>query len=390
MTCDDRFIGAAFGLAGWLAVTAAPASGPPVIAGARLESVSYSALDGWQDDDHAAAFAAFRLSCRAIVEAAPELRLAQPAPPALVAACREGLALDSQDAAAARQFFETRFQPWRVRADGGASLLTGYFEPEVAGAMTPGQDFKAPVLGRPPDLVTLQPGNFDEALPPGLTSARRTSAGLEPFPDRSAILDGALAGQGLERLYLKDAVEVFIVQVQGSARVRLADGRQLRLTYAGRNGHPYTSIGRALIAQGSIAPAEMSLERLTSWLRANPEAGDRIMRLNRSYVFFEVSEVDDPARGPIGGAGIALTAGRSLAVDRNLWPYGVPIFIGADLDTLAPPLDRQRRLMIAQDTGSAIVGPARADFFWGSGNEAGRRAGWTRHPLDFVVLWTRS
>ena len=372
-----------------LMAAAAPVLSQP-LAHAALEPVPFAELEGWSSDDHAAAFAAFRVSCRAIAEGSPALRAAAAPPPAFIPICRRALEVSAwSDAAATRAFFEQHFEPMRVRPHNGQGFLTGYFEPEIAGARAPSSDFNAPVLARPDDLVTLGPGDERGNLDPALAAARRTPAGLEPFPDRAAILDGALAGQGLERLYLRDRVELFIVQVQGSARVRLDDGRLMRLTYSGRNGHPYTSIGRILIDEGRIAAADMSLEILMDWLRAHPAEADAVMRRNRSYVFFEVSESIDPARGPIGGAGVPLTPGRSLAVDRSLWAYGLPVFVGADIATLGQSAGRLRRLTVAQDTGSAIVGPARADFFWGSGTEAGRLAGLTRHRLDFVVLWPK-
>jgi len=321
---------------------------------------------------------------------APALRPAVAALPALKAICLKALALPTPIAAgAARTFFESHFAPFRVEPDTGSGFLTGYFEPVIAGALQPSARFSAPVLGRPDDLVTLQPGDARGALDPALAAARRTATGLEPYPDRAAILAGALAGRGLEQLYLRDEAEVFIVQVQGSARVRLADGGEVRLAYAGRNGHPYSSIGRILIEEGRIPREDMSLERLMGWLRANPADARRVMTANRSYVFFRREDRIDPALGPTGGAGVPLTPGRSLAVDRGIWPYGLPVFIASDIATLPTDEGALRRTMIAQDTGSAIVGPARADYFWGSGEVAGQRAGVTRHALDFTVLWPR-
>jgi membrane-bound lytic murein transglycosylase A len=187
-------------------------------------------------------------------------------------------------------------------------------------------------------------------------------------------------------VFVRDAVEVFVIQVQGSARIRLADGSIVRVAYAGRNGLPYTSIGRILVERGHIPLAEMSLERLMAWLRANPEAGREVMRQNRSYVFFRRADELDPADGPIGGAGIPLTPGRSLAVDRTLWSYGLPFWLEGELPLAHGGSEPLRRLMIAQDTGTAIVGPTRGDFFFGSGPEAGTRAGLLRHATRFVVL----
>jgi len=369
---------------------AAPAHAAPAPAGARAVPTGFADLPGWAADDHAAAFRAFLETCRAVAAETPALRPALAAAPELRAICAEALSLPpGLDGASARRFFETRFVPYRIEPVEGRGFLTGYFEPEVEGALTRSEAFGAPVYARPADLVTLQPGEpRPEGLDPVLAAARRAGDGtLSPFPVRSDILAGALAGQGLEQLYLRDEPEVFIVQVQGSARVRLPDGRVVRLTYAGRNGHPYTSIGRLLISEGRIAAGDMSLEHLMGWLRANPGEARRVMEANRSYVFFERQDESDPTRGPIGGAGVPLTPGRSIAVDRTIWPYGLPVHLETSIDTLDPEIGRIARLMVAQDTGSAILGPARADYFWGSGAEAGRRAGLTRHALAFTVLW---
>lgn len=381
---------ALFAAAALCAVMAAtPATAAPTPAGARAEPLAFSALKGWAGDDHAAAYAAFLVSCDAMLADAPALRPAVAAIPRLKDICALAAANRAPDAAAARAFFETHFTPYRIVPDQGAGFLTGYFEPEIEGSLEKAAAFPAPVYGRPADLVTLQPGDDRQGLDPVLAAARKTDKGLEPYPVRSAIYAGVLQGQGLEQLYLRDEPEVFIVQVQGSARVRLADGRRLRLSYAGRNGHPYTSIGRMLIEEGKITREDMSLAALMGWLRANPGDARRVMEANRSYVFFQRQDDIDPARGPTGGAGVPLTPGRSLAVDRAVWPYGLPVFANAEIETLTGPERNINRLMIAQDTGSAIVGPARADYFWGSGDAAGVFAGLTRHALSFTVLWPK-
>jgi membrane-bound lytic murein transglycosylase A len=187
-------------------------------------------------------------------------------------------------------------------------------------------------------------------------------------------------------LYLREPDEAFIIHVQGSARIRLTDGTVMRVAYAGRNGHPYTSIGRILVERGEIPLAEMSLERLMAWLRDHPGPARDLMRMNRSYIFFREATELAPEDGPIGGAGVPLTPGRSLAVDRALWSYGLPVWLEGELPLSLDRTEPLGRLMIAQDTGSAIVGPARGDFFFGSGPEAGTRAGLLRHPVRFVVL----
>jgi membrane-bound lytic murein transglycosylase A len=212
---------------------------------------------------------------------------------------------------------------------------------------------------------------------------------LTPFPDRAAIEDGALADQGLECVWLPDSVELFFAQVQGSARLLMTDGRRMRLTYAGRNGHPYRSIGKIVVEEGHIPLEALSLETLKHWLKSHPVEARRIMRMNTSYVFFALEEERDPASGPIGAAGTALVPRRSIAVDRTLWSYGLPFFVAADLPHPSGTPEPFAALTVAQDTGTAIVGPARIDLFFGSGAEAGTRAGLLRHPGTLTVFVPR-
>ena len=185
---------------------------------------------------------------------------------------------------------------------------------------------------------------------------------------------------------MREPGEAFIIHVQGSARIRLDDGSVMRVAYAGRNGRPYTSIGRLLVQQGEMDLETMTLEKLMGWLKDHPEPAKALMRQNQSYIFFREASELAPEDGPIGGAGIPLVPGRSLAVDRSLWAYGLPVWLDGQLPLTLDTAEPLQRLMIAQDTGSAIVGPARGDFFFGSGEEAGRRAGLLRHPVRFVVL----
>ena len=352
-----------------------------------LEPVYFEALAGFAEDDALAAFRAFQAIARPLVEGVAPLRAGRSASDGLLAAARAALVSEAADAAAARKFFTTLFRPFRVLTGAGRGFLTGYYEPHVRGSLTRTHDFSAPVLARPPDLTTFAAGEAPPGFDPALTGAQRLADGsLRPYPERAEIEEAAQN----PLLWLADAVEVFLIQVQGSARVELTNGQVVRLVYDGRNGQPYTSIGRLLIASGEIAESEMSLARLKSWLRANglgPGGRAReLMRRNRSYVFFRVEEGFDPAEGPIGGAGIPLHPLRSIAVDRAIWPYGTPFWIEAALPRRGEAPAPFRRLMIAHDTGSAILGPVRADLFFGGGDEAGVRAGAIRHPADFVVL----
>lgn len=378
-------------LAAALAVAGAPVTAEEAVvaAGARLEPLAFQDIAGWIEDDHRAAFRTFRRHCPALLAGASPPRLAQGRED-LRPACAAALLLPPEpDALEARRFFEQSFTPVRVVPPSGAGFLTGYFEPEVEGSAVATPDFTAPLLARPGDLITVPQGETLPGLDPGLQAARIGAQGYEPYPDRAAIEGGGLGDLARPLLYLRDAVDVFIIQVQGSARVRLADGRAVRVTYAGRNGHPYTSIGRRLVERGAIPLGEMSLERLTAWLREHPAEGRAVMQENRSYVFFRIADELAPEDGPIGGAGVPLTPGRSLAVDRTLWSYGLLVWLDGELPRAEGGAEPLRRLMIAQDTGSAIVGPARGDYFFGSGAAAGTRAGLLRHPVAFTVLLPR-
>jgi membrane-bound lytic murein transglycosylase A len=361
-----------------------------------LDPVRFADLAGFAEDDALAAFETFRRSARALIEGVAPSRPGKTASAGLVALAREALSAGIAGAQAARDFFEGGFQPYRLRPGGGAAagFLTGYYEPRLKGSLIPSQEFSAPVLARPDDFVALAAGEAPPSLDAALSGAQRLAGGaLRRYPERAAIEAAAAAGEGRPILWLNDAVEVYMTQVQGSASVELTDGRLVRLAYDGRNGQPYTSIGRRLIESGEIAEGDMSLARLKSWLRANGLApGERardLMQRNRSYVFFKIVTAFDPADGPTGGSGVALTPLRSIAVDRGLWPYGAPFWLDAQLPWLEPEPSPFRRLAIAQDTGSAILGAARADLYFGGGDEAGRRAGAIRHPCDFTVLLPR-
>ena len=362
----------------------------PSVPGARLESVAFTDLDGWTSDDLAAAFATFRASCAALKTPPAEVGPAS-APPlrqGLHHACSAAARLgpDAPSPLLARLFFEANFRAWRVIPDGGAGgYYTGYYEPEVEGALQPGNGFDVPVYGRPDDLVMTGPG----ATPNSGSAFRREGGALVPYHDRAAIEDGALAGRGLEIVWLRDPVDLFFMQIQGSARVRLPDGRILRLGYDGFNGQPYLPVGRLLIQRGLVPREEMSMARIRAFMEADPAAGRALRRENPSFVFFKALPLGVDA-GAMGAQGVPLTAGRSLAVDRKLHTYGTPIFVEADLPLTAPgTAEPFRRLMIAQDTGSAIVGPARADLFFGAGDAAGAVAGRIRHPGTFTMLVPR-
>jgi membrane-bound lytic murein transglycosylase A len=356
---------------------------PPALASAQTRPVSFDTLPGWALQDHGALFAAFRLSC-----AAPRpLRAAVPRPEALAAVC--ATAPPRAEGLEARRFFEERFSPFRIVPNEGAGFLTGYFEPEFPGSLEKSAAFPTPVYGRPADLVTRMPGDAWPEIDPALTSARRTSSGLKAYPDRAAIDAGALESQGLEILWLRDPVDRFVMQVQGSARIRLADGQVVRLAYSGRNGHAYSSLGRIVSQEQGIPPEQMTMDRLVAFLKADATRANALIARNRSFVFFRRAEELAPELGPIGGEGVPLTPLLSVAADRSIWPYGLPVVLSGELPLMQGGTEPLARAAIIQDTGSAIIGPARIDLFFGSGELAGHRAGLTRHKLDLFVLWPR-
>jgi membrane-bound lytic murein transglycosylase A len=373
-------------LIGVFAATAAVAAHSQTVGSARLRPLAFTELAGWAADDHAAAFAAFRRSCERILAGDGASRPAKEQDVALTLICRE-----AQSAAAIepRAFFEQHFQPFEVIPPEGRGFLTGYYEPEFVGSRERTGPYQVPLLARPDDLVTIPPGERLPGIDSTLQAARRTASGFEPYPERAAIETGALGGAAKPIVFLAEPAEAFIIHVQGSARIRLTDGSALRVAFAGKNGHPYTSIGRILVDEGKIPLQEMSLERLMGWLKDHPDEARALMRSNRSYIFFREAKELSAEDGPIGGAGHPLVPRRSLAVDSRLWTYGLPFWLEGELPVTIDRAEPLARLMIAQDTGSAIVGPARGDFFWGTGTEAGARAGLLRHRTRFVVLLPR-
>jgi membrane-bound lytic murein transglycosylase A len=341
----------------------------------------FAALPGWSEDRHAEAIPALQASC-ATIAAMPR---AQPlggngstarAAGSLAAACAALAALAPGDAPA-RHFFETHFRPLPL----GEDTLTGYFEPELRGSATRTRRYATPLHRRPPELVEADLGAHLSDLRGRRIAGVVRDGRLVPYHDRHAIVGGALDNRRLELVWVDDPADAFFLQIQGSGRVRLEDGRLLRLGYAGWNGHPYVAIGRFLIEQGALTRETVSMQAIRDWMaRAGAAPALALMARNPSYVFFRLQELT-PEQGPVGALGVPLTPMRSVAVDRLQVPLGVPVWI-AGRDPLAEaPL---RRLAVAQDTGGAIRGAARADLFTGWGPEATERAGRMR---DLAALW---
>jgi membrane-bound lytic murein transglycosylase A len=324
---------------GWFAMTALPAHSEPT-----YRVLDFSHLDGWAEDDHAAALRVFLNTCADMKD---------PDWSSLCAVAQAEARLHRNPAS----FFELFFRPVLIE-DGKEGLFTGYFEPELSGSLAPSERYRFPVYRLPPE-----------------------ARGATVWLSRSEIeTTGALQGRGLEIAWVDDPVELFFLQIQGSGRIKLSNGRNIRVGYAGANGHEYRSIGAELIRRGTFQSHQVSAEVIKNWVRRNPEAGLELLRHNPSFVFFrEVSHV--PAdKGPLGAMNRSVTDLRTIAVDPAFTPLGAPVWIEKDG---ANPM---RRLMIAQDTGSAIKGAQRADVFFGTGDEAGRAAGQLKDPGRMIVL----
>ena len=365
---------------------------PLEISGSQYAPVAWADIAGWSEDDPLQAYKAFRLSCKPIS--------AQRTPPAdpkalgisLRDPCQAARAADISDGAKARAFFEEHFLPLRISRIGeDDGFVTGYYEPVIDGSRTQTDVYTVPVYRRPSNLFVRGFKQDAPSLPnKGQVFRKIGRRKLVPYYDRAEIEDGAIAGRGLEICWLKNQTDLLFAQIQGSARVRLEDGSTVRINYDAHNGYPYTAVGRVLIDRGIIPKEQMSMQKIREWMEQNPDGANEVRRQNRSYVFFRevpLSEKDEA----VGAQGVPLTPGRSIAVDSALHVYGTPFFIEGEL-----PIESVQsktpfhRLMIAQDTGSAITGPARADLYFGAGSDAGKVSGRLRHNMRFVILVPRS
>ena len=327
--------------------------------------VSFSEIEGWAADDHSAALACYLRSAPLTGQPVPAADKAQ----ALL-----------QDRQKARAFFEETFAAFRIL--GAPGLLTSYFEPVLKGSRKQSAAYPVPLYRRPDDLAPLLPGHPLSAQ--GFTAGRQTASGFEPYYTRGEIEAGALAGKGLELLFVADPLEAFVMHVQGSGLIELDDGNTVRLTFDGKNGHPYSSVAKLLVQQGHLTLAQADLEGMLGWLRAQPDLRP-FLNENKSYIFFK--ELEGSVAAARGSCGAGLTPGRSLAADPLYHPPGTPVWVAAPaLEFEGGPL---RRLLAVQDTGSAIVGPQRGDIFAGMGADARRFAGRARHSCEFIVLRPR-
>ncbi len=348
-----------------------------------LEPTSFDRIAGWHEADHRQALATFKRSCAEIEASGSAFQRKV----VFGGTRRDWLAVCAKLKASAdpRRFFEESFTPLIVRDPARPQgLFTGYYEPEAEGSLKPGGDYKVPVYARPDDLVA-----FDAraAKKLGLAYGRMADGTPQGYFTRRQIEEGALKGRGLELVWLKDWADAFFIQVQGSGRVRLPNGKVMRLGYAAKTGLPYTAIGGLLVERGILGRENVSMQAIRAWMRKNPKDARALMWENKSFVFFREVTADDPKLGPPGAQKVPLTPYHSLAIDRSLWIFGTPIW----LDTQAPKgesgtLTPFRNLMVAQDTGTAIKGHARGDVFWGAGEDAALTAGHMKSPGRMIVL----
>ncbi|MCS3729565.1 murein transglycosylase A [Bradyrhizobium betae] len=368
---------------------------PFEIPGAQYLPLPWADVKGWSDDDHLAAYKTFRASCKSINAqtgaSEPKALELKALGGSLSEPCRAAKSLELTDDAKAKTFFEENFAPLRISRLGEPDgFVTGYYEPVLEGSRTQTDVYNVPVYRRPSNLFVRGYKQDSVSLPnKGPVYRKIGRRKLVPYYDRGEIEDGKIAGRGLEVAWLKDPTDLLFAQIQGSARIKFEDGTTLRLNYDAYNGYPYTAVGRILIERGIIPKEEMSMQKIREWMAQNPDGAKELRRQNRAYIFFREVNLSDKDEA-VGAQGIPLTAGRSIAVDKSLHVYGTPFFIEGEL-----PIESERartpfhRLMIAQDTGSAIIGPARADLYFGAGADAGRVSGRLRHPMHFVMLVPR-
>jgi membrane-bound lytic murein transglycosylase A len=356
-----------------------PASAAP-IEHVRYERADWNRLDGWRNDDVTAAWPAFMKSCDALaarIEWASicgNARLVVTTPVAI------------------RNFFENNFSVYRVLSEAAGrpieppGLITGYYEPLLNGARQRSSRFSAPLYAPPDDLLTIDLSSVYPELKGKRLRGRLQGKKVVPYASR-ADLDNDAALRGKEIVWVENALDAFFLQVQGSGRVKLPTGETIRLQYADQNGYPYQSIGRYLVDHGELTLDQASIGGIRTWLSAHPQRFKEVLNANPSVVFFHEEKISDPSLGPKGALGVPLSAGRSIAIDPASIPLGAPVFLATTQPASEVPL---QRLVIAQDTGGAIRGTVRADFYWGTGTEAGEQAGKMRQTAKMWLLWPKA
>ena len=348
-----------------------PAVAPPKPTAKPMQEARWEELKGWGADNLAEAHGALLASCSVLAKQ-----------PVWRSACEEARALPAENAAL-RAFFEARFRPWRMvnPDDSREGLVTGYYEPLLRGSRERSKSFSHAIYGVPDDLLVVDLGELYPELKNFRLRGRLDGRKVVPYWSRAELTPQAPALTGKALLWVADPIELFFLQVQGSGRVELPDGRRVRVGYADQNGHPYQSIGRWLVEKGELKLEQASMQGIQDWARANPRRLDELLNANPSFVFFR--ELPDSGGGPLGALGVPLTPGRSIAVDPRAISLGAPVFLSTTQPLSEQPM---QRLVMAQDTGGAIKGAVRADFFWGFGAEAGAQAGRMRQRGEMWVL----
>ena len=366
----------------------APVPAPPVTAPRPLFTpVGWTDLPGWSADPVASAWPAFLIGCRALLADEKTRSLWQ-------APCAASDTIDGRHSGAVRTFFVTHFSPYRISdADGNdKGLVTGYYEPLLAGSRSITPQFTVPLYAPPDDLLTIDIADLYPELKDKRVRGRAVGKTVVPYWTRSDLERNPVPLAGKALAYVADPIEAFFLEIQGSGRIELTDGSVIRLNYADQNGHPYRSIGRVLIDRGELPLERASMQGISAWARANPEKLRALLDENPSYVFFREipaplpGSLDAAIDGPLGSLGVPLLAGRTIAVDARVIPLGAPVFLATTMPLSATPL---ARLTLAQDTGGAIRGTVRADFFWGFGRDAGREAGRMRQEGRMWLLWPK-
>ena len=345
---------------------------PPPAPLAQLRAVDWNAVPNWNSDTLAETWPAFLQSCAGLKNQ-----------PAWQGVCSEAQNMNGADEAAVRTFFEQRFQPHEVFNTDNTleGTVTGYYEPLIKGDRKRTWKARFPIYSAPDDLIVVDLASVYPELKSLRLRGRLQGNKLVPYPTRSEIENGNGSFKAKPIAWAEDAVELFFLQIQGSGRIELPDGTHLRIGYADQNGHPYKSIGKLLVERGELKLEEASMQGIKAWGEANPDKLTELLNSNPSYVFFR--ELPNGLAGPLGALGVPLTAGRSIAIDPKFIPLGAPVFLSTTWPNSPQPLNR---LMMAQDTGGAIRGAVRADFYWGFGASAGEQAGRMKQQGRMWVL----
>lgn len=356
----------------------------------KLSAVNFSSLPNWKDENFKDFATAYKKSCDAILKKSSQSMVGKNQlfgkAQEWQIACRRFADINQNSPSAIRSFFEQNFIPYQATNNGNPEgLFTGYYEAGLRGSRQRGGDYQIPLRARPDDLVMVQLGDFRDELKGQRIAGRVVGGNLKPYETHEEIINGGLpTSQDKPLVWVDNAVDAFFLQIQGSGVVSLDDGTTMRVGYAGQNGHPYYAIGRELIKRGHLTKDNVSMQSIKAWLMANPSQATEVMTTNKSYVFFRELE----GEGPVGGQGVALTPMRSLAIDRSLIAYGVPVYLSAENpQSGAKPINK---LMVTQDTGGAIRGPVRGDFFWGYGHMAETMAGEMKSKGQYWFLLPKS